>query len=82
MAQYGEPFPLEGYAPAPPGQFAQPMGHYGEMPEMPGYAEYQPLQEYPGVAYYGDPYLPVAHTPPDLQPQLPDADPTSPGTGG
>jgi len=27
------------------------------MPEMPGYAEYEPLQEYPGVAYYGDPYL-------------------------
>ena len=33
------------------------MGRYGEMPEMPGYAEYEPLQEYPGMAYYGDPYL-------------------------
>jgi hypothetical protein len=30
---------------------------YGEMPEMPGYAEYAPQQEYPGVAYYGDPYF-------------------------
>jgi hypothetical protein len=29
------------------------------MPEMPGYAEAEPLQEYPqeGVAHYGNPYL-------------------------
>jgi hypothetical protein len=31
------------------------------MPEMPGYAEYAPQQEYPGVAYYGDPYFARLH---------------------
>jgi hypothetical protein len=71
MGYYSEPYPLEAYGQAPFGHFAQPdvyptMGHYGEMPEMPGYAEYESQQAYPGVSYYGDPYLAgyVRETPP------------------
>jgi hypothetical protein len=33
----------------------QPMGYYGQAPEMVGYGEPDFAEEYPGVAYYGEP---------------------------
>jgi len=80
MGYYAEPYPIEGYGPVgyfaeePPYQpVAGPIGYYGEMPEMPGYAEFEPQQAYPGVSYYGDPYLAgyVRERPPAYNPSCP-----------
>lgn len=47
LAYYAEPPELSGYGCG-----------YGQMPEMVGYQEYEPLaEEYPGVADYGEPEL-------------------------
>jgi len=61
LADYGEEYPLgyfaEDYLYAPMSEY-EPMGWYGQAPEMNGYGEYEPLaEEYPGMAYYGEPDL-------------------------
>ncbi len=69
MGWYGEPPEIGGYA-DPIEYYAEEMplagyGYgYGQVPEMVGYSEpeayneYEPLsEEYPGMAYYGEPYM-------------------------
>ena len=44
MGLYGEPNP------------SNPYGYYGQVPEMVGYGEYEPMgEEYPSMGYYGEP---------------------------
>ena len=60
-AGYPEPGPVGSYAEDFPvgyyNQNPEPVGYYGQVPEMVGYGEpeQQFAEEYPGVAYYGEP---------------------------
>jgi len=57
---YAEPEPVGYFAEEMPvGYYGedihQPMGYYGQMPEMVGYGEPEFAEENPGMAYYGEP---------------------------
>ena len=63
--------PVEYYAEEYPGAAGYA---YGQMPEMVGYGEYEPLSEdYPGMAYYGEPEMSgyVRQGPPAYNPGCP-----------
>jgi len=51
VGYFAEEYPMGYYGEGP----GQPMGYYGHGPEMVGYGEPELAEEYPGMAYYGEP---------------------------